>query len=124
MDWAIDIVFTASLAMALFHAVPISIGKLLICILGVVLFLTLWRFHTSQVAQLVRIGHSGLFIHTRSQSYVIPREQITKIRQVGPFFTVSAKPGWFVTLIDKKEPATEKLLEYKRELPIINQTIL
>lgn len=122
MNSAIILAFACPLLKALFCGVQPGFSDWLTAIAGVLIASLIWSFHASKVTETIRASNNGLFLRTRSGGQVIPREQITNIRQLGDVFILSSRRGWFILFPDKKEPVTAKLIEYKQNLPRINQT--
>ncbi len=69
-----------------------------------------------KMPELMRAGPSGLNMRTRWQNKTVSWDEIKKISKIGPWFLIVSRLGWFIVLADKKEPMTEKLLQYRQTL--------
>lgn len=107
------------------NAVHPGIDQVVIHVIFPVLLSTLtlafWWLHVSKVPQLMRAGRSALYIRTRSQGKVIRWDQITNITRIGWWLLVRSRVGWFVMVAPSKEPMIAKLLECKKNLPMLNR---
>ncbi len=103
------------------HQFTVAPANLLFMILITVLSLGWYWLNLIKTPQLIRAGRSGLYIRTGRESKVIEWDQITEIRQVAGLIIVNSRIGWFSMFAGKKQPLTERLIDYKKKLLMFNQ---
>lgn len=113
---AIGIACTFPILSAAAYGVQVKADSFLIAAIGMLVAIVMWRIHVTKLAELVRIGDSTIAIHTRSGVVHMRREDIRRIRKLGGLYLIHSSKGTFWTLIDKKETATAKLLEFRQQL--------
>lgn len=96
-----------------FKIVELLVAFLPAFIVAIIAYAFLW-YHINRIPQIVRIGKNSVYLKTRTNSYTIPKDQIS-LGKFGRLLTLKTRPGKFLIFATVKDAVGQKLIEQKSD---------